>query len=140
MKYLIVGASSGLGKELAIKFARENNDLVIVSREERDLNAIKSDLEIKYEVKIDILTLDFSSIEEINDKLLSNQNLISNLNGVIFPIGMMFNEDNSSLNLEGMKKLIYANFISIAYTIQKLKKNLIQKTDFCIVGAADKQS
>ena len=110
MKYLIVGASSGLGKELAIKFARENNDLVIVSREERDLNAIKSDLETKYEVKIDSLTLDFSSIEEINDKLLSNQNLISNLNGVIFPIGMMFNEDNSSLNLEGMKKLIYANF------------------------------
>ena len=111
MKYLIVGASSGLGKELAIKFARENNDLVIVSRDERDLNAIKSDLETKYEVKIDSLTLDFSSIEEINDKLLSNQNLISNLNGVIFPIGMMFNEDNSSLNLEGMKKLIYANFI-----------------------------
>jgi len=134
MKYLIVGASSGLGKELAIKFARENNDLVIVSRDERDLNAIKSDLETKYEVKIDSLTLDFSSIEEINDKLLSNQNLISNLNGVIFPIGMMFNEDNSSLNLEGMKKLIYANFISIAYTIQKLKKNLIQKTDFCIIG------
>jgi len=134
MKYLIVGASSGLGKELAIKFARENNDLVIVSRDERDLNAIKSDLETKYEVKIDSLTLDFSSIEEINDKLHSNQNLISNLNGVIFPIGMMFNEDNSSLNLEGMKKLIYANFISIAYTIQKLKKNLIQKTDFCIIG------
>jgi len=134
MKYLIIGASSGLGKELAIKFAKENNDLVIVSRDERDLNAIKSDLETKYEVKIDVLTLDFSSIEEINDKLLSNQNLISNLNGVIFPIGMMFNEDNSNLNLDGMKKLIYANFISIAYTIQKLKKNLIQKTDSCIIG------
>lgn len=134
MKYLIVGASSGLGKELAVKFAKESNDLVIVSRDERDLNAIKSDLEANYEVKIEVLTLDFSSIEEINEKLLSNQNLVSNLNGVIFPIGMMFNEDNSSLNLEGMKKLIYANFISIAYTIQKLKKNLVQKKDSCIIG------
>ena len=130
MKYLIIGASSGLGRELAKKFAEENNNLVLVSRDERDLNAIKSDLEIKYNVNINILTLDFSSIDEINKKLLSQNNIIENLDGIIFPIGMMFSEDNLNLDNERMYKLVNANFISIAHTIQKVKIFLLKKKKF----------
>ena len=44
-------------------------DLVIVSRDVRDLNAIKSDLEIKYNINVETIELDFSSIEDINAKL-----------------------------------------------------------------------
>ena len=121
MKYLIIGASSGLGKELALTFAKEKNNLVIVSRDERDLNAIKSNLETKYKVKIDVITLYFSSIDEINEKLFSDQNLLNDLNGIIFPIGMMHNEDNFNLNSEVIKKLIYANFIPIIWIIYFLK-------------------
>ena len=127
MKYLIIGASSGLGKELAKKFAEERNDLVIISRDIRDLNAIKSDLEMKHSINIDVLALDFSSLDEIDNKLFSNQKLLENLDGVLFPIGMMFKEDNLNLKTENLKKLINANFISIAHTIQKLKENLIKK-------------
>ena len=134
MKYLIIGASSGLGRELANKFAEENNNLVLVSRDERDLNAIKSDLEIKYNININILTLDFSSINEINQKLLSQNNIIENLDGVIFPIGMMFSEDNLNLDNERMNKLVNANFISIAHTIQKVKVFLLKKKNSCIIG------
>ena len=133
MKYLIIGASSGLGRELAKKFAEENNNLVLVSRDERDLNAIKSDLEIKHNVNINILTLDFSSIDEINKKLLSQNNIIENLDGIIFPIGMMFSEDNLNLDNERMNKLVNANFISIAYVIQKIKTFLLKKNP-CIIG------
>ena len=79
MTYLIIGASSGLGRELAIKFAKENCNLIIVSRDERDLIAIKSDLEIKYNVNVNILSLDFSSLEEVNKKLLSQNNIIESL-------------------------------------------------------------
>ena len=49
MSYLILGASSGLGRELAYILAKNSNDLIIISRDERDLKAIKSDLEIKFE-------------------------------------------------------------------------------------------
>ena len=94
---------------------------MLVSRDERDLNAIKSDLEIKYNVNINILTLDFSSIDEINQKLLSQNNIIENLDGVIFPIGMMFSEDNLNLDNERMNKLVNANFISIALPYKKSK-------------------
>ena len=75
MKYLIIGASSGLGRELANKFAEKKKNLVLVSRDERDLKALKTDLELKHSVSVEYLALDFSSIEdniEYYKKLTSN--------------------------------------------------------------------
>ena len=48
MSYLIIGSSSGLGRELAYAFAKNQNNLILVSRDKRDLNPIKSDLEKKF--------------------------------------------------------------------------------------------
>ncbi len=134
MKYLIIGASSGLGRELANIFAKKNNDLVIVSRDVRDLNAIKSDLEIKYNINVETIELDFSSIEDINAKLLSKNQLLETLNGVLFPVGMMFDEDNLSLDTETMRKLVYSNFISIAHTTNKIGSYLRKKDDSSLIG------
>ena len=68
MKYLIIGASSGLGRELAYEYAKNKHDLVLVSRDLRDLNAIKSDLE-KSEIKVEIIELDLNSESEIEKNL-----------------------------------------------------------------------
>ena len=76
MKYLIIGASSGLGRELANIFAQKKNDLIIVSRDKRDLDALKSDLEIKYNINVETIELDFSSLEEINEKLLNKNQIL----------------------------------------------------------------
>ena len=70
MTYLLIGASSGLGRALADKLAKEKKNLIIVSRDDRDLTAMKSDLEIKYYIKVEKIALDFSSFEELNHKLL----------------------------------------------------------------------
>ena len=59
MKYLIVGASSGLGRELACTFAREKHNLVLAARDDRDLQAIKSDLNLKFGVEIKTISIDF---------------------------------------------------------------------------------
>ena len=134
MTYLIIGASSGLGRELAIKFAKENCNLIIVSRDERDLIAIKSDLEIKYKVKVNFIALDFSSIDEIEKKLFSNKLLLDEIHGVLFSVGMMFEKDNVMLDTNHMCQLFNSNFISIAYTIQKLRKLFVNKKNFTIVG------
>ena len=70
MKYLIVGATSGLGRELAYTFAEKKNNLVLAARDDRDLQAIKSDLSLKFRVEIKTISIDFSDIEEINKKFL----------------------------------------------------------------------
>ena len=45
MTFIIVGASAGLGRALAEKFASEGNNLIIISSELKDVNALKCDLE-----------------------------------------------------------------------------------------------
>ena len=51
MSYLIIGSSSGLGRELAYTFAKNHNNLILVSRDERDLVPIKSDIEQTKQIK-----------------------------------------------------------------------------------------
>lgn len=132
MKYLIIGASSGLGREIAYTFAKRQHDLILVARDERDLLPIKSDIEIKFNIKVLIIKLDFSDIDEIKKKILLNENIIKNLDGVLFPVGMMFDEDNKDLNEEKINKLIYVNFLSISFLISQLL-NYLNK-NLSIVG------
>ncbi len=134
MNYLIIGASSGLGRELAYAFAKNHNNLIISSRDLKDLNAAKSDLENKYKIEVKTLALDFSSIESINSILLSDKNLLEKIDGVLFPIGMMFEKDDVDLNIEDSRMLLQSNYLSISYTISKLKKYLEKKKDSCIIG------
>ena len=42
MNYLIIGASSGLGRDLAYRFAKNSHNLTLISRDERDTLGFKS--------------------------------------------------------------------------------------------------
>ena len=134
MSYLIVGASSGLGRDLAYTFAEKKNNLILVSRDEKDLIATKSDIEIRYKANVKILSIDFSSFDEINSKLFSDKKMFQNLKGVLFPIGHMFENDNVDLDIENIQSIMFSNYLSTVYTISKLKKNLMLNENFAIVG------
>ena len=109
MSYLIIGSSSGLGRELAYTFAKNHNNLILVSRDERDLAPIKSDIEQKFDVKVKTIELDFSSTEDI-EKILSQREVLLDLKGVMFPIGLMFEKDNLRLSNKDAIKILNANF------------------------------
>ena len=103
--------------------AKEKN-LILISRDERDLLAIKSDLQIRFGVNIECIALDFSSINEINQKFLSKVEILKDIKVIMFPVGLMFDNDNLNTPQENLEKLIFANFLSVSYTINKLGKYL----------------
>tara|TARA_E500000178_G_scaffold233409_1_gene229887 strand:- start:5942 stop:6685 length:744 start_codon:yes stop_codon:yes gene_type:complete len=133
MSYLIIGSSSGLGRELAYTFAKNQNNLILVSRDERDLIPIKSDIEQKFDVKVKTIELDFSLTEDIEKKILLQKEVLLDLEGVMFPIGLMFEKDNLRLGNKDVTKILNANYLSIGYTIESLKQTYSNK-DFLIVG------
>lgn len=57
---LITGASEGLGKEFAHKYAQEGYNLLLVARSEYKLLAIKKELQDKYNIHVDIFVQDLS--------------------------------------------------------------------------------
>jgi len=136
MSYLILGASSGLGRELAYILAKNSNDLIIISRDERDLRAIKSDLEIKFKITVKYFVVDASSFDEIKKFLYSNLNLnlLSEIQGILFPVGMMEDKDEILNDMSVSNSLIQANMGVVAYFLSKIFPIFMQKNKGVIVG------
>ena len=134
MSYLILGASSGLGKELAYILAKNLNDLIIISRDERDLKAIKLDLEIKFKITVQYFVVDASSFDEVKKFLNSNLNLLSEIKGVMFPVGMLETKDEILNNMSASNGLIQANMGTVAYFLSKIYPIFLKKNRGVIVG------
>jgi short-subunit dehydrogenase len=57
---LVTGASSGIGKELAIAFAARGYDLILTARRKDRLNSLAKQLVATHGVKADVFPLDLS--------------------------------------------------------------------------------
>ena len=127
MKYIILGASSGLGREITYLLAKKKNDLIIISRDERDLRAIKDDLEIQFKINVTYFELDLASFEKIQNFFKSNPNIINEIDGILMPVGMTIENDVITDNLENANQLIQSNLGSVIYFISKFLPTFIKK-------------
>tara|TARA_B100001765_G_scaffold206782_1_gene164316 strand:- start:28 stop:768 length:741 start_codon:yes stop_codon:yes gene_type:complete len=134
MSYLILGASSGLGRELANILAQNSNDLIIISRDEKDLKAIKFDLETKFKVVVKYFAVDVSLYDEVKKFLDSNLNLLNEVQGILFPVGMMKSKDEILTDMSIINSLIQANMGAVAYFLSKIYPIFIKKNKGVIVG------
>lgn len=64
---LITGASKGIGKELAVLFAKNQCDLIITARSTDMLLELKEQLENSYRISVTIVGGDLSRIEAVDD-------------------------------------------------------------------------
>ena len=60
---LITGASSGIGRELAKVFAKNDYDLVIVARREAALRSLAEEVSENYGVEVTVMPKDLSKPE-----------------------------------------------------------------------------
>ncbi len=57
---LVTGASSGIGRDLARRFARDGHDLVLVARDSRRLTEVADELQKAHRVRAHVLVADLS--------------------------------------------------------------------------------
>ena len=96
-KVIITGASQGLGAEIARQYVNSGASVVLCSRTQRDLNAIKEDLEqdLKENQKIVVATCDVSKSNEVEAMIsmsldvLGHVDVLVNNAGVYGPLGMI---------------------------------------------------
>lgn len=62
---LITGAASGLGREFAKLYAKDNNNLLLVDINEENLNSAKNELQSNFNVSVDIMVADLASKDEL---------------------------------------------------------------------------
>lgn len=68
---LITGATSGIGKACAEKFAQNNYNIIITGRRNALLETVKKEVEDKYKVKVKTLCFDVQNKEEVFNAIAS---------------------------------------------------------------------
>jgi len=109
---LITGASSGIGYELAILFAKNGNNLVLVSRDEIKLKQVSQNLKKNFHTEILIIPIDLSNTDAaeeifrlVNEKSIKVNYLINNA-------GFYIKGAFSGTSLEEEQKLIQLQCIT----------------------------
>jgi decaprenylphospho-beta-D-erythro-pentofuranosid-2-ulose 2-reductase len=133
MRYLIVGATAGLGRALAERLAADKHDLVLIGRDERDLAAIAADLSLRFGTGIKTLAADIGQLDALAPKLTAILSASTPLDGVSLPAGTASDDDTIDLPQSDSEQIINVNFSSIV-TIIKLVLPYLREGHGVIVG------
>ena len=133
MTFIIVGASAGLGRALAEKFASEGNNLIIISSELKDVNAIKCDLENRFNVKVFTTQMMFQK-NELNfddfDEIIKN---VEDIKGILLPIGHSDPSDNPHGDRSRIHDIFNVNLVNVCIFINHCLK-IIKNDNVTITG------
>ena len=120
----ITGASSGIGKALAIKFSKEGWKVAISARREKLLEEIS-----KSQNNIDYFPLDVTDSEKCKIVFNEIKKKLGDINISVFCTGIHDPKSEKKLNLEKVRKIMEVNFfgtinsINAVYDYYKEKKS-----------------
>lgn len=121
---VISGATSGIGKVTALKFAAMGADLLCINRNKEKSETLKQVIEAQYEVSCNYMLADLGNISEIRKVADELQNLGPNIDVLIHNAGIHLTKQQ--LTEEGLDKVYVVNYLSsfiINYTlIEKLNQ------------------
>jgi short-subunit dehydrogenase len=120
---LILGASSGVGRELGELLAKDGWNLVLCSRNVRDLNANVADFSLKYGIDAQTLEIDINEKNQ-RDELILYITKRKDINDFFITIGEICENDNGLQHHEISDRLVNTNFLSIIYFISALLQSL----------------
>ena len=130
-KVWITGASSGIGKATAEKFAKENWKVAISARRENLLKEIS-----KSQNNIDYFPLDVTDIEKCKTVFNDVKKKLGDVNISVFCTGIHDPKSEKKLNLEKIRKIMEVNFFGTVNSINAVYDYYKDKGDsFNLVGA-----
>lgn len=123
---MITGASSGIGKELAIKFAENGHNLILLARRPNVLEKLSKELGGKFNVIVRYFQCDLTSrseLEKNTDTIINKYNVEVLINNAGVGDFRLFAD--SDLNKNDF--LIDLNIKAVLYLTHKLLPNIISK-------------
>jgi short-subunit dehydrogenase len=111
---MVVGASAGVGRALADELARTGHDLVLVARDDRDLDALAADLSMRHGVKVTPFACDLANDDTAFDEVISVcRGALEELVYVLFPIGTVDDADDGLTAWATSERILATNLSSV---------------------------
>ena len=118
----ITGASSGIGKALALKFAKEGWQVAASARREDLLNKIAESNE-----NISSFPLDVTDSEKCKDVFEQIKNKLKSIDICFFSTGTWDPKKEKEIDIDQMKKVMNVNFFGTLNCIKAVEKYFRQK-------------
>jgi uncharacterized protein len=124
---LITGASGGIGYELALLFARDGFDCILVARSHDQLNALAARMESEFRVKTLVLPKDLSkatAVDEIYEEVSAASMPVDVLvNNAGFPVYGLFTETD----LETELQMLQVNVVALTQLTKLFLRGMIER-------------
>ena len=134
MTAVVVGASAGLGRALAEALAAAGHDLVVVSSDARDLEALASDLRIRRGVRVVVVPLDLGGELCGLGRLRNAASELGGPDALLLPIGWTTAVDDATLGADVAERLVRTNFLSVTAIVAELLPELRKKPRASVLG------
>lgn len=128
MRVLITGASSGIGRDMARYLSKLGYDLVLVSRNEEELNKLKEELE----TKVEVIAMDLSIKENCYKLYEEAKDIDILINNAGFGVFGKFVETD----LEKEVNLIQTNVTAVHILTKLYLKDMVKKDKGHILNVA----
>lgn len=109
---LITGATKGIGRSTAITFANAGWDLILLAREMKSLEDLRTELG-NIRGKIELISCDLSKPKEVNISMTKIINDIGCPNVLINNAGFAYNGDLVDMPLDKWERIIQVNLTSV---------------------------
>ncbi len=132
---VITGASSGIGKESALEFAKLRASVVLVSRNKDKLDEVAEELS-KYQTKVLVCVCDVSKKDQVNQ--LSNQVLekFGTVDILVNNAGFGIYGNFDTLKVEDVESQMATNYLGMVYCTKAFLPKMLQQKSGHIVNVA----
>lgn len=122
---VISGATSGVGKSAALRFAKAGADLVIVARNRIKAMTVKEDIQKLYDVDVDIVIADFSHLATVRDAAKTILESYDHIDVLINSVGI--HSTKKRYNHEGIEMVFCVNhlgpFLFTMLLLERMKES-----------------
>lgn len=126
---LITGGASGLGLELAKLFAKDGNNLFLVSSNSKNLNKAKEELTKEFKVEVLTLALDLSNPSNFNKvKEFTNKNKMF-ANNLVNCAGFGDRTDFIEMDIDKQIKMVELNCNAPMYLMHEYLKDMVKEKE-----------
>jgi len=133
---LVTGASSGIGRDIAIELAKRKYDIIAVARNEKALKEVKKEIEKMYNVNVDVRAMDLvdrDGCRKLHDDVKEKYGVIDIL---VNDAGFGTCGNFTQTNLDKELGMIDTNIVALHILTKLFLKDMVEKDKGHILNVA----
>ena len=132
---LITGASSGIGKQSAIEFAKLGANIVLVARRKEKLDELANELK-KFNVSALVCSCDVSDKEQVKEMSKTVLEKFDSIDVLVNNAGFAIYGSVKNLSIEEIESQMETNYFGMMYCIKNFLPSMLEKKSGHIVNVA----